>query len=493
MAISSVGLGSGINVEDTVAKLVAFEQRPIQALQTKAKDINAQVSAFSQLKSQISNLQTQVSKLSSLDTWQGRVLSSSNAATVTGTATSKAALGTYDVKVKALASGQTIASGLVAKDSALGEGKLTINLGEWVRDPADSALATEEPTLPLVFKGNEVDGKAASVSVEIGPEDDTLAKVAAKINAANAGVTATVMRDHTGERLTLQSSTTGANAAFTVAVDETADKPGLKRFEYAGGQGGGTAMALSQGAQDTKATVNGIEMFSRNLSFTDVADGLTLTVSQKMADADAAVRVTIKGDTATAKSALTNLVESYNALSSAMATMTAYDPDTKTAGTLQGDSTAINLQSALRRLLSGNSGAGGAFNTLSQIGLEFQADGKLKIDDTKLTKALEKPDDLAKFFAADPDGEASDGLGVRLKSFTAGLLSSDGVFATKDTSMKDQLKRNTKDQERLTTRVNNYEKRLLAQYTALDVKMASLTSLDNYVSQQITSWNKSTN
>ena len=56
MAISSVGLGSGINVEDTVAKLVALEQRPIQALQTKATSINSQVSAYSQLKSQISNL-----------------------------------------------------------------------------------------------------------------------------------------------------------------------------------------------------------------------------------------------------------------------------------------------------------------------------------------------------------------------------------------------------------------------------------------------------
>ena len=478
MAISSVGLGSGINVEDTVAKLVAIEQRPIQALQAKATAINSQVSAFSQLKSQISNLQTQVAKLSSMDTWQGRVLSSSNAATVTGTATSKAALGTYDVKVSQIASAQTIASGVVAKDDALGEGTLTITLGEW-----------DGTTL----KANEVNGLPTTVSVKITAEDDTLAKVAAKINAANAGVSATVLRDHTGERLTLQSSTTGANAAFSVTVDEVADKPGLKRFEYAGGAGGGAAMARSQDAQDTKATVNGIEMFSRNLSFTDVADGLTLTVSQKMADADAAVRITIKGDTATAKSALTNLVESYNALSSAMATMTAYDPATKTAGTLQGDSTAINLQSALRRLLSGNSGAGGAFGTLSQIGLEFQKDGKLKIDDTKLTKALEKPDDLATFFAADPEGAASDGLGVRLKDFTAGLLSSDGVFATKDTSMKDQLKRNTQDQERLTTRVNNYEKRLLAQYTALDVKMASLTSLDNYVTQQITSWNKSTN
>ena len=473
MAISSVGLGSGINVEDTVAKLVAIEQRPIQALQAKATTINSQVSAFSQLKSQISNLQTQVAKLSSLETWQGRVLSSSNAATVTGTATSKAATGTYDVKVGQLASAQTIGSGALAKGSDLGEGTLTITLGEW-KDG--------------VLKANEGGG----VPITITAEDNTMSKVAAKINAANAGVTATVLRDDTGERLTLQSTATGGNAAFSVAVEEDAGQPGLKRLQYLGDDSS-AGMTRSQTAQDTLATINGIPMSSRNLAFTEVADGLTLTVSQKMADADAAVRITIKGDTATAKSALTNLVESYNALSSAMTTMTAYDQATKTAGTLQGDSTAINLQSALRRLLSGNSGAGGAFGTLSQIGLEFQKDGKLKIDDTKLTKALEKPDDLATFFAADPEGAASDGLGVRLKDFTAGLLSSDGVFATKDTSMKNQLKRNTQDQERLTTRVNNYEKRLLAQYTALDVKMASLTSLDNYVTQQITSWNKSTN
>lgn len=473
MAISSIGLGSGLDVENMVAKLVALEQRPIQALQTKATTINSQVSAFSQLKSQISNLQTQVAKLSSLDTWQGRVLSSSNAATVTGTATSKAATGTYDVKVGQLASAQTIGSGALAKGSALGEGTLTITLGEW-KDG--------------VLKANEGGG----VPITITAEDNTMSKVAAKINAANAGVTATVLRDDTGERLTLQSTATGGNAAFSVAVEEDAGQPGLKRLQYLGVDSS-AGMTRSQTAQDTLATINGIPMSSRNLAFTEVADGVTLTVSQKMADADAAVRITIKGDTATAKSALTNLVESYNALSSAMTTMTAYDPATKTAGTLQGDSTAINLQSALRRLLSGNSGAGGAFNTLSQIGLEFQADGKLKIDDTKLTKALEKPVDLATFFAADPEGEASDGLGVRLKTFTAGLLSSDGVFATKDESMKSQLKRNTQDQERLTTRVNNYEKRLLAQYTALDVKMASLTSLDNYVAQQITAWNNQKN
>lgn len=481
MAISSIGLGSGLDVEKMVAQLVALEQKPIQALQTKATGINSKMSAFSQLKSQISNLQTQVNKLTSAATWQGRVLSSSNASTVSGTATSKAAFGTYDVKVQELASAQTIGSGLVASGTtALGQGRLTINLGEWVRDPDDVAA-------PLVWKANEVDG----VPIDITAEDNSLAKVAAKINAANAGVTATVLRDHTGDRLTLQSNTTGGNAAFTVAVEETV--PGLKRFEYLGGDGGGAAMARSQTAQDTLATINGIAMSSRNTLFTEVADGVSLTVSQKMAGADAPVRITIKGDTETAKTALKNLVESYNALSSAMATMTAYDKDTKTAGTLQGDSSAINLQNALRRLLSGSSGAGGAFGTLSQMGLEFQTDGKLKIDDTKLTKALEDPDSMAKFFAADLEGSENDGLGVRLKAFTTGLLSSDGVFATKDDSMKAQLKRNTQDQERMTTRVNAYEKRLLAQYTALDTKMSSLTALDNYVSQQVAQWNKSSN
>lgn len=478
MGLSSVGIGSNLNVTEMVAGLVALEKKPIAALQTKATGINSKMSAFSQLKSQIANLQTQVDKLTSAATWQGRILSSSNTAIVSGTATTKAAFGTYDVEVQQLASAQSVGSALVPKDSAVGEGKMTIALGEWDVD------GKWTPTM--------VDGKAQTVDIVIGPEDDTLAKVAAKINAANGGVTATVLRDHTGERLALQSTATGGNAAFTVAVEETGGKPGLSRFEYGGGKGGSPGMTRSQTAQDTLATINGIAMSSRNNVFEEMADGVSLTVSKKT-EKDAPERITIKGDSEAGKTALKNLVESYNALSSAMTTMTAYDKETKTAGSLQGDSTAMGLQSALRQLLTSKNGAGGAFGTLTQMGLEFQANGSLKIDDTKLTKALEDPDSMSKFFAADLEGSDNDGLGLRLKEFTTGLLSSDGVFAAKDESMKTQLKRNTQDQERMMTRVNAYEKRLLAQYTALDVKMASLTSLDSYISQQVSQWNKSGN
>ena len=470
MGISSVGIGSGLEVETIVSKLVALESRPIAALQTKASGINTQISAFSQLKSQISNLQDQLDKLTKPATWLGNTLTSSNSAQVTGTATSSAVQATYDVEVSQMAAGQTIGSGLVASGTALGPGKLTISMGTYGANG---------------LTPNTKDGKNVSFSVDITAEDDSLAKIAAKINAAKGDVSATVLKDHTGERLVLQSKTTGANSAFSVE----AEGAGLQQFAYNGSDG---TMKRSVKAQDTLAKINGIDMASHTNVFEEVAAGVTLTVAQKSAADAAPVRITIANDTATAKTALKNLVESYNALSNALKTMTAYDKDSKTAGTLQGDSTAINLQSAMRRLLSGPGGEGGAFTSLSQMGIAFQTDGTLKIDDTKLDKALKDPESMSKFFTSDVADANQDGLAVRMKDFTSGLLATGGTFSTKDETLKNALKRNTADQERQSARVTAYEARVRAQYSRLDTQMASLKALDNYVAQQVTTWNKST-
>lgn len=471
MGISSIGIGSGLEVETIVKQLVALESKPIAALQTKATGINTQISAFSQLKSQISNLQDQLDKLTKPATWLGNTLTSSNSTQVTGTATSSAVQATYDVEVSQMAAGQTIGSGLVASGTTLGPGKLTISMGTYGANG---------------LTPNTKDGKNVSFSVEITAEDDSLTKIAAKINAAKGDVSATVLKDHTGERLVLQSKTTGVNSAFSVESEGA----GLQQFAY---DGTDATMKRSVKAQDTLAKINGIDMASHTNVFEEVAAGVTLTVAQKSAADAAPVRITIANDTATAKTALKNLVESYNALSNALKTMTAYDKDSKTAGTLQGDSTAINLQSAMRRLLSGPGGEGGAFASLSQMGIAFQTDGTLKIDDTKLDKALKDPESMSKFFTADVADANQDGLAVRMKDFTSGLLATGGTFSTKDETLKNALKRNTADQERQSARVTAYEARVRAQYSRLDTQMASLKSLDTYVSQQVAAWNKSSN
>jgi len=474
MPISSVGLGSGLDVKDIVNKLVALEQKPIAALQARASVFKGKMSAFAQLRAQIANLQEQVKKLTALETWQARSLQSGDAARVSGTAAASAQPASFDVVVQQLAAAQTLGSPLLPNGGAPGQGQLTFTLGQWGEDGSFTPAATTE----------------ASVHISIGPEDDTLEKVAAKINAANAGVSASVLRDHQGERLTLQSTRTGADAGFRIEAQENAEHPGLARFAFTSlGPGSATGMVCTQKPQDALARINGVLLASRTNTFQQVAQGVDLTVAR--ADPDTTVHVTVAFDAAPARAALGNFVQSYNALSSALRTMTAYEPETKTAGTLQGEGSINALQSALRRLLfEAPQAMDSPWSHLSQIGLDFQADGSLHTDDAKLGQALEQPHELARWFAADLPGQDQDGMAVRLKNFTDGLLASDGLFATKDASIKQALKRNQQDQERQARHVSAYENRLLAQYTRLDAQMSTLSALDRYIQQQVAQWNR---
>ncbi len=478
MAISSPGIGSGLNVKDMVAGLVALEKRPLAQLQTTAASLNARVSAYGQLKSQIANLQDQAAKLASASTWGAMSVTSSNAAAVSGVATTAASATGFSLEVSQLARAQSAGSQVFAAGAAVGTGTLKIQLGSWSKgdfSKDDDGAAEFAP------------GSAAEVSVDITAADDTLAKVAAKINAAKAGVTATVLRDASGERLLMRSSEPGEAQGFRIQATEDSASPGLARLGF-DPQNSASGLALTQTAQDTLATINGVQVVSKNNTLTDAVEGLTLTVAQVT---DKPVDVTVKSDSAGARSAIKNFVESYNALSSAMGSMTSYDAKTKTAGTLQGDSTAVNLQSALRRLVGGMGPGGEGFARLSDIGVQFQADGTLKIDDAKLDKALAQPDALKRFFSADEEGTASDGMAVRIKEFAAGMLGSDGMFATKTKSLEGSVKRNTDEQQKVSDRAARTEARLLAQYTRLDAAMGKLDALNSYVSQQVSQWNKS--
>ena len=77
--ISSPGIGSGLDVKSIVSQLVALEKQPLAQLQKSAATLDAKISAYGQLKSQISNLNDQASKLA--DHRLGAMkLTSSNAA-----------------------------------------------------------------------------------------------------------------------------------------------------------------------------------------------------------------------------------------------------------------------------------------------------------------------------------------------------------------------------------------------------------------------------
>ncbi len=110
MAISSAGIGSGLDVAKIVEQMVAAEKIPLKKLEYKAEGIQTQISTYGEIKSLTSKLGDIVSKLTRDSAWNGVSISSSNT-TLSGTMTGIAATGTYNIKVTHLAQAQTTALG----------------------------------------------------------------------------------------------------------------------------------------------------------------------------------------------------------------------------------------------------------------------------------------------------------------------------------------------------------------------------------------------
>ena len=62
-SITSLGIGSGIDIESIVNQLVAVERRPIQFLETRQTEIDIQISALGAVRDTVSNFQTGISDL----------------------------------------------------------------------------------------------------------------------------------------------------------------------------------------------------------------------------------------------------------------------------------------------------------------------------------------------------------------------------------------------------------------------------------------------
>lgn len=455
-SITSVGLGSGLDVKSIVSQLVALEKQPITALQAKDASIQTKIASFAQVKSLVSTFSDAASKLSLDSGWSALSITSSNSSAMSATVSGVATPGNYNFTVSQLAQAQTSASGTVAAGGTMGTGTITLQVGT---------------------------GAAKTITIADG-DDTSLAGVASKINDAASGVTASVVTDSTGQRLVLRSTDTGAAKAFTVSTTSTTEG------SVSGGLAG-LAFSVKQTAQDTKAQINGVDVTSANRNFTEAVPGLTFTASQVTTTP---VDISVTSDTATTKKNIQAFVDAYNAVNDLLSSSVKYDADNKTAGSLQGDSTAVSLQNTLRSMVGSVTSANGAYSRLSDIGISVIQGGNLSVDSTKLDKALAtntSAADVKKMFAYKDGGDSGNGIAVKFKALTTAMLSFDGTFNSKADSLALEDKRNLADQDKVTARATALEARLNAQYTALDTKMASLNSLSAYVTQQVTAWNKS--
>jgi flagellar hook-associated protein 2 len=327
--------------------------------------------------------------------------SSSDADVLTATAGSTAVPGSYAIEVTRLAQAQKlVAGGQASASTAIGNGTVSIEIGTISGGTLNSTTGTYSGA---TFANS---GELAK-SITIDASNNTLAGIRDAINAANAGVTASIVNDGGTNpyHLVLTSNRTGASRSAKISVNGDA---ALSNLLFQDPQGSGTQnLAERVTAQNAQFKVDGLAVSTASNTVTDVIDDVTLSLAK--VNTGAPVTLTVARDQNAVTNQVKSLADAYNTVQNALRALASYDPSTKKAGPLYADGTTSEMGSSIRSILTAQLVGAGRYTNLSQLGLAFQRDGTLKLDAAKLQAAMTAaPADVAAALAQ--AGSASDSM-----------------------------------------------------------------------------------
>ncbi|UJP02694.1 MAG: flagellar filament capping protein FliD [Nitrosomonas sp.] len=393
--LSSPGIGSGLDVNGIVSQLMKAESQPLTALDAKEAKQQTRLTAFGTLKGALSSFQSNLVALSDPAKFTAVTANFSDTTLASASASSSAVTGSHSVEIQTLAQAQKLKSANFTNTSAaVGSGTLTIQFGTY-----NSGAFTLNPD------------KAAQ-SIVISPSNSSLSGIRDAINQANAGVTASIVNDGTGNRLVVASQDTGLSNALKITATDTdgnnTDNAGLSQLVYDASTGGTTNLTQTMAASNATLVIDGISISKASNNITDAIEGVTLNLLK--ANPGTTSTLNLSRDTAGIQNVVSSFVKSFNDLNKTIVGLSKYDAATKQASILTGDSTVRSIQTRIRSAISDPlTTAGGGLSMLSEVGISFQSDGTLQFDSSKLSNVLSDPTkDISTLFAS--VGKTSDSL-----------------------------------------------------------------------------------
>ncbi|MGB2832681.1 MAG: flagellar filament capping protein FliD [Methylotenera sp.] len=394
MPISSAGIGSGLDVNSIVSGLMAVERQPLAAVTKQKTGYESKISAYGTMKSALSTFQTAISALSNPTKFNAQTVTSGDAKVFTATANGKATNGDYGVTVNQLAKAQKLTmAGVPNTTDVIGTGTLTISFGTF----------TAATTTPVALASFTANAAKTDITVAINSSNNTLSGVRDAINATNSSVSATIVNDGTSNRLVITSKDTGAVNSLKIAVADddgnALDASGLSQLAYdpLASTGSGKNMTQMQAAKNALLEIDGIAITKPSNVITDAIEGVTLNLLGT--SAGNSVSLGIATDKDKIKESVTGFVDAYNKLDDTLRSLTKYDETGRSSGALLGDSTARSVIGQVKAVMTKAIFTGNTIDSLSQIGVSFQRTGKLALDATKLSSAIDTHfNDLATLF-----------------------------------------------------------------------------------------------
>lgn len=430
---------SGIDVQGTVDQLIYVERAPERLLQAQQSRLDGQSSALRDLQTKFGTLDDAVSALRDFTgALNSQTAQSSNASVLTASAETGAVTGTHTIVVTNLATSSSYYSDPIT------DPKFTFGAGSTMKLEVGTG-ATSDLTL---------DGK-------------TLEQAAQYIMNQRPEVSATVINDANGARLSIVSKTSGLPGAIHITADNS--KLGWQS---------------SSDAKNAQLTVDGVPVESATNRVSGAIPGVTLTLFSQ----SPTTLLTVGPDTSRAAAAVNGFVSAYNSAITGINSQFAYDSTTKQAGILSGDSTLRELQSGLLSDTSYSLAGNGSIQSLRDLGVNMNNDGTLSVDNSALNDALANHyADVQKFFQATPtDSISPSGFALHLGAHLTAINDSiGGPIAVDihgvDTSSKD-LQNQIDDFE---VRITDRQQRLMDEYTRINVMLQAFSNTQAQLTAQL--------
>ena len=350
------GNAAAIDVTAAVNAAIAAARQPEDIWTSSETTLGNETSAISAIQTATQTVENDLNSLNNLTGPLAARTATSSSSAVTATAASGSTAGTHSVQVNSLA---TTASWYSSSESS-----------------ASSTIATGSVTI------TSSSGTHSTISTGSGTSGDNLTDLASAVNAAGLGVTASVITDANGARLSIVANSPGSTSNFSVS----SSVPGL------------SVTQATQGA-DASLVVDGTPIQSASNTVTGAISGVTLTLS---GTTTSAATVTVASDTTQVSDAINQFVTDYNSALSLVNTQFTLG-SSGTEGVLAGDSTIRNLQGALESATgytaTAASGTTTTVSSLADLGITVNEDGSLSVDSSTLNNALSNnPTDVQNFF-----------------------------------------------------------------------------------------------
>lgn len=467
--ITSAGAGSGIDLESVISASVAAKKTQLQQpITTKKTNTQITLTGVGQLKSAISTFDTTLAKLSTPGAFNKRAINitqDTDDPILKISSNTDASNGQYNVTVNKLATTSKI-EGTFASST--------------------SSLITEDGT--LTFSAG--DGNEFTVDVKKG---DTLQQIRKRINNApdNFGLTANIVNTSDGKaKLVIDSGVTGAGNDLKISGSTTE----LKMFEADTSSAtavSGSSMSRTQQSTDAEIDVDGNILTSDTNTFKDKVQGLDITVL-RVSDKDSDGNLkSNKVDITTDKSAIKTLVQEF-----VTAYNTLIDKSTELGkrntivggesqddgGALAGDSMPRSIRTLMANTVMEPNSEMTGINSIFQLGIKMDNDGKLSVDSDKFDDAL---DDNYEQVVALFSGE--NGVAGKLQTSLKEYTKTGGLISQRQDQLNSDLRDLSSREATAADQLEKYEANLRAQYGSLDTLLAQMQSSASYLSLLSTS------